>query len=84
MKRWPISRSRIQSILAYESDSISLAEHCRNEEITEYTFLRWRATYGEGDPFYSRRILQLEHENAILRASLAREMAASAVYKECE
>ena len=52
----------------------SVAELCREENISEVTFHRWKKQFGHMDINEARRLKELERENTELKKMLAEEM----------
>lgn len=55
---------------------------CRNNNITEQTFYRWRNKYGGMDLSDARRLKALEAENAKLKKLVAEQLLAVDALKE--
>ena len=50
---------------------VPMAEVCRKLGVSQQTFYRWRAKYGEMAPSEVRRLNEMEKENAKLKAIVA-------------
>ena len=59
-----------------EADGVerSAAELCREANISEVTFHRWKKQFGHMDVNEARRLKELERENTELKKMLAEEM----------
>lgn len=60
----------------------SIAEICREENISEVTFHRWKKQFGQMDLNEARRLKELERENSELKKMLADEMLKNRVLEE--
>ena len=52
----------------------SIQELCREENVSEVTFHRWKKQFGHMDINEARRLKELERENTELKKMLAEEM----------
>jgi putative transposase len=57
-----------------ESQDIAVREICRQHNITQQTFYRWRNKFGGMDVAETRRLKDLEAENAKLKRMVAEQM----------
>jgi len=57
-----------------EKAEIPMRDVCKQHNITEQTFYRWRNKYGGMDVAESRRLRELESENAKLKRLVAEQM----------
>ena len=55
---------------------------CRQLEISEQTYYRWRTKYGGMDPVMARQLKALEKENARLKKLVADQALDMAILKE--
>ena len=55
---------------------------CREHNISEQTFYRWKKKYGDMELADARRLKELEKENAELKKMLAESMLENRVLKE--
>ena len=55
---------------------------CRNHNISEQTFYRWKRKYGALELADAKRLKELEKENAELKKMLAESMLENRVLKE--
>jgi len=60
----------------------SIQEICRNLEISEQTYYRWRKEYGGLDVTQARRLKELEKENTRLKHLVADLSLDNAILKE--
>jgi len=61
---------------------LKVPEVCRQLEISEQTYYRWRTKYGGMDPLMAKQMKQLEKENARLKKLLAEAELDKAILKE--
>lgn len=52
----------------------SIAEVCRDQNISDVTFHRWKKQFGQMEVNEARRLKELERENSELKKMLAEEM----------
>ena len=71
------ARAEILSILAQKTDHLSVSKLCKKYNISEQTYYRWKAKYGDSveympDPVseVDQRIQRLEEENRRLKTLL--------------
>lgn len=63
----------------------SIAEICREENISEVTFHRWKKQFGQMDLNEARRLKELERENSELKKMLAESLLKNRVLEAvCE
>lgn len=62
---------QIASILRQAEAGTAVSEVCRQNNITEQTFYRWKKKYGSLGVSELRRLRQLEEENAKLKKLVA-------------
>ena len=55
---------------------------CREHNISEQTFYRWKKKYGDMNLLDAKRLKELEKENAALKKRLAESMLQNRVLKE--
>jgi putative transposase len=65
------SEEQIISILKQGEAGLSTAQLCRQHNITEQTYCRWKAKYGAMDSSEAKRLKQLEDENRMLKHVVA-------------
>jgi len=61
---------------------LKVPEVCRQLEISEQTYYRWRTKYGGMDPVMAKQMKQLEKENTRLKKLLAEAELDKAILKE--
>jgi len=61
---------------------LKVPEVCRQLEISEQTYYRWRTKYGGMDPLMAKQMKELEKENARLKKLLAEAELDKAILKE--
>ena len=71
MKKKRFSEEEIIRILKAEEGSASIRDLCREHNITEQTFYRWRNKYGGLELSEVRRLKELERENSQLKRLVA-------------
>jgi putative transposase len=71
MKGTRHSEEQIITILKQGEAGLGTAELCRQHGITEQTYYRWKAKYGEMDSGEARKLKQLEDENRKLKHVVA-------------
>ncbi len=82
MKRKRHTTEEIIKILRKADRDQTVEEVCRDANISEQTFYRWRRKYGRMEMADAKRFKELEKENAELKKMLADEMLKSRVLKE--
>ena len=81
MKRKRYSVEQIMRILR-EAEGQEVAQVCREREISEQTFYRWRRKYDGMDLSDARRMKELEEENRRLKSLVADQALNIQVLKE--
>ena len=76
------SVEQIIRILRQADGGQAIAEICREHNIAEGTFYRWKNQYGGMDLAEAKRLKGLEKENAELKKMLAEAMLDNRVLKE--
>lgn len=71
MKKKRFSEEEIIRILKAAEGSESIRDLCREHNITEQTFYRWRNKYGGLELSEARRLKELERENSQLKRLVA-------------
>jgi len=71
MKGTRHSEEQIIGILKQGEAGLSTAELCRQHNISEQTYYRWKAKYGGMDSSEAKRLKQLEDENRKLKHVVA-------------
>lgn len=82
MKRSKHSDSQIMAILKQAENGLSVPELCREHNIGNSTFYKWRAKYGGMDASMMSRLKELEDENRRLKKMYAEECIKSELRKE--
>ena len=82
MKRKRHTTEEIIKILRKADGEQTVEEVCRETNISEQTFYRWRRKYGRMEMADAKRFKELEKENAELKKMLADEMLKSRVLEE--
>ncbi len=82
MKKKRHSTEEIIRILCRADGEKTVEEVCREANISEQTFYRWRRKYGRMEMADARRFKQLENENTELKKMLADEMLKNRVLGE--
>ena len=73
MKRARFSEEQIIGILKAAEAAGNIREVCREHNITEQTFYRWRRKYGGLEVSEARKLRELERENAELKRMVAEQ-----------
>ena len=81
MKRKRYSVEQIMRILR-EAEGQEVAQVCREREISEQTFYRWRRNYDGMELSDARRMKELEEENRRLKSLVADQALNIQVLKE--
>jgi putative transposase len=68
------TEDKIRILLEADRGERSAAELCREANISEVTFHRWKKQFGHMDVNEARRLKELERENSELKKMLAEEM----------
>ena len=71
MKRARFSEEQIIGILKAAEAAGNIREVCREHNITEQTFYRWRRKYGGMDVSEAKKLRELEGENGELKKMVA-------------
>ena len=82
MKRKRHTTEEIIKILRKADGEQTVEEVCRDANISEQTFYRWRRKYGRMEMADAKRFKELENENAELKKMLADEMLKNRVLNE--
>jgi putative transposase len=82
MKRKSHSVEQIIRILRQADGAQTVAEVCREHNISEQTFYRWKKKYGGMDVSEARRLKELEKENSELKKMLAESLLKIRVLEE--
>ncbi len=82
MKRARFSEELIIGILKAAEVAGNIRDECREHNITEQTFYRWRNKYGGMDVSEARKLRELERENAELKKMVAEQALDIRMLKE--
>ncbi len=82
MKKKRQTTEEIIKILRKADGEQTVEEVCRDANISEQTFYRWRRKYGRMEMADAKRFKELENENAELKKMLADEMLKNRVLNE--
>lgn len=82
MKQKPHTTEQIIRILRQADSGQTILEICREHNISEGTFYRWKKKYGDMDLANARRLKELEKENSELKKMLAEVMLDNRILKE--
>lgn len=82
MKPSRFTEEQIIGILQEQEAGTKTAEVCRKHGISQPTFYAWKAKYGGLSVSDTKRLRQLEDENAKLKKLLAEAMLDNAVLKD--
>ena len=82
MKRSKYSESQIMAILKQAEIGAPIPDLCREHNISNSTFYKWRAKYGGMDASMISRLKELEDENRRLEKMYAEERLKSELRKE--
>ena len=82
MKQKSHSTEEIIRILRQADSGQTAQAVCREHNISEQTFYRWKKKYGGMELADARRLKELEKENAELKKMLAESMLENRVLKE--
>lgn len=73
MKRARFSEEQVIGILKAAESAGNIRDVCREHNITEQTFYRWRRKYGGMDVSEAKKLKDLERENAELKRMVAEQ-----------
>ena len=68
------TEDKIRILRAVDGSGKSVQDICREANISEVSFHRWKRQYGQMDVNEARRLKELERENTELKKMLAEEM----------
>jgi putative transposase len=71
MKRARFTEEQIIVILKAAEEAGNIRDACREHNVTEQTFYRWRRKYGGMDVSEARKLKELERENGELKRMVA-------------
>jgi putative transposase len=79
------TEEKIRILRAADRGEKSIQDLCREENISEVTFHRWKKQFGHMEVNEARRLKELERENNELKKMLAEEMLKNRVLEAvCE
>jgi putative transposase len=79
------TEEKIRILRAADRGEKSIQDLCREENISEVTFHRWKKQFGHMEVNEARRLKELERENSELKKMLAEEMLKNRVLETvCE
>jgi putative transposase len=81
MKR-RFSEEQIIPLLKQHEVGVPVAQICREHNVSQATFYKWKAKYGGMDVSKAKRLRQLEEENAKLKRLLTDAMLDNAALKD--
>lgn len=76
------SIEQIIRVLKHVEGGVGLREVCRDQNISEQTFYRWKRKYGGMDPSEAMRLKELEEENLRLKRLVADQALDIQILKE--
>lgn len=82
MKKPRHSDSQIMAILKQAENGVSVPELCREHNIGNSTFYKWRAKYGGMDASMMKHLKELEAENRRLKKMYAEERLKAEIRQE--
>ncbi len=82
MKRARFSEEQIIGILKEAETAGNIRSVCREHNITEQTFYRWRNKFGGMDVSEARKLRELERENSELKKMVAEQALDIQMLKE--
>lgn len=82
MKKSRFSETQIVSILQQQQAGLSVADICRQQNISEATFYKWKARYGGMQPAEIKRLQDLQAENHKLKQMYAELSLDNHILKE--
>jgi len=81
MKRSRVREEQIIGILKEQEAGAKTVDVCRSHGISDATFYKWKAKYGDMEISEAKRLKALEDENARLKKLLTEAMLNNAVLK---
>ena len=74
--------AKLRRVEALVAEGSTVAAAIREIAVTEVTYYRWRKIYGGGDKTETRRLRELEKENARLKKLLAEQALDNDILRE--
>jgi len=74
--------SKLREAEVRQSQGVSIREVCKQLEITDQTYYRWRREYGGLKVDQAKRLKELERENVRLKKVVAEQVLDIAILKE--
>jgi putative transposase len=81
MKR-RFSEEQIIGLLKQHEGGVAVAQLCRDNNVSQATFYKWKAKYGGLDVSEAKRLKQLEEENSRLKRLVAEQALDIVVLKD--
>ena len=82
MKKSRFTDNQIVNILKQAEQGVPIADLCREHNIGQSTFYKWRSKYGGMDASLITRLKELEAENARLKKMYAEERLKSDILQD--
>ena len=82
MKKSRFTDNQIVNILKQAEQDVPIADLCREHNIGQSTFYKWRSKYGGMDASLITRLKELEAENARLKKMYAEERLKSDILQD--
>lgn len=82
MKKSKFSDSQIMAILKQADEGIPVPDICREHNISNSTFYKWRSKYGGMDTSLIARMKELEEENRRLKKMYVEEKLKAEIVQE--
>ena len=76
------SEEQIIGLLKQQEAGASVAQLCRDNNVSQATFYKWKAKFGGMSVSEAKRLKQLEDENAKLKKLLAESVMDNAALKD--
>ena len=73
------TEDKIRILRAADSGEKTVPDLCREENISEVSFHRWKRQFGQMDVNEARRLKELERENTELKKMLAEDVKGSRI-----
>ena len=71
MKKTFTDEQIVGILRGFEASSLTIKEYCRQKDVSEQTFYKWRKRFGKMEVEEVRHFKQLQQENARLKRLLA-------------